>query len=137
MKPKKRKSRDIQKKIAGCLKTGLPLAGLVATLLVSPGCDDNKTPPDSPLAGDVPYDVRTSDGVPPTEPPLAGDVISAPEAIQQDDAQSPQCPEKPAPETEPRVVLDLEPPLAGKPAPLPPGMPAPPPSENQPPKSEQ
>ena len=39
MKPKSRKNKEIQQRIADHLRTGLPLAGLISTLLTVTGCD--------------------------------------------------------------------------------------------------
>ena len=39
MKPKSRKNKEIQRRIAEHLRTGLPLAGLISTLLTVTGCD--------------------------------------------------------------------------------------------------
>ncbi len=39
MKPKSRKNKEMQQRIADCLRTGLPLAGLISTLLSATGCD--------------------------------------------------------------------------------------------------
>ena len=38
MKPKSRKNKEMQQRIAECLRTGRPLAGLLSTLLTATGC---------------------------------------------------------------------------------------------------
>ena len=50
MKPKSRKNIEMQKRIADCLRKGLPLAGLISTLLTATSCDRLIAPP----VGDVP-----------------------------------------------------------------------------------
>ena len=50
MKPKSRKNIEMQKRIADCLRKGLPLAGLLSTLLTTTSCDRLIAPP----TGDVP-----------------------------------------------------------------------------------
>ena len=50
MKLKSRKNIEMQKRIADCLRKGLPLAGLISTLLTTASCDRFIAPP----VGDVP-----------------------------------------------------------------------------------
>ena len=68
MKLKTSKNKKIQNSIAKCLKTGLPLAGLLASLTLASGCDkvffgEKKEDINSPQITDTPMmgDIRERD----------------------------------------------------------------------------
>ncbi len=131
MKPRTRKNRETQQRIADCLRRGIPLAGLISSLVTATGCDlfHPKVVGKMVPAGDIAPEQKE-------ECVVTGDMIAEPEAPK-DDAQPKDKGEcngndngdvKPQNTTLPPLagaplppVKEKEmpePPLAGKPAPV-------------------
>ena len=100
MKPKSRNIKELQKKIANCLKKGLPLAGLISAVISATGCD--RLFPR--VAGKFPaHEEQENDGQTQQNnekeqtPPLAGDII-VPQEPANDEKPTPKSNECPEPE---------------------------------------
>ena len=72
MKPRTRKSKETQQRIADCLRRGIPLAGLISSLVTATGCDlfRPKVVGKMVPAGDIPPEQKEVDLM-----PVSGEII--------------------------------------------------------------